>query len=248
MSTKIYNSLIRRNSTLEQAFTALREARSTCLEIMNNEVARAFAYKTTAIKDMRANCSLLSKNRETSPFIAVMDELFEAERKVNGSGVRDTTWDKTLDVSLIPHGNDVLAVYFCERIPGYVETLNAVGFDDFHYQNQVDKPEDITDDDWELREYRWNEVSKDSRCWADMSLSFSAVGWPDINIAILDGERVRQFTPEESARRLSVALKLSEMEYIHTDGIRASEAARLVREKAALRSGHVILALDVMSS
>ena len=41
--------------------------------------------------------------------------------------------------------------------------LDSKNLKDFHYQNQVDKPEDITDCQWEKRRKIWSEIFKTGR-------------------------------------------------------------------------------------
>lgn len=41
-------------------------------------------------------------------------------------------------------------------IPQHREVILSQAWDDFHYQNQADRPDDISDDEWEHRRHTWD--------------------------------------------------------------------------------------------
>lgn len=51
----------------------------------------------------------------------------------------------------------------------------ASKFKDYHYQNQSDKPEEITDEEWDERKEVWDEVLKESDFFADVGYAYSFI-------------------------------------------------------------------------
>jgi hypothetical protein len=41
---------------------------------------------------------------------------------------------------------------------GFIDTQVPDWFEDFHYQNQTDQPDDISDEEWKFRANKWKEV------------------------------------------------------------------------------------------
>lgn len=64
-------------------------------------------------------------------------------------------------VMVYPHQDDLYVQFFCKEgyIPEMVELSGR--FEDCHYQNQTDKPEDVTEEQWECRSEIWDAIHKD---------------------------------------------------------------------------------------
>lgn len=61
------------------------------------------------------------------------------------------------EIVYIPHNDDIFAMFFGSyEYETYV--ANNDNFTDYHYQNQSDKPDNITDEEWEQREKDWEEA------------------------------------------------------------------------------------------
>ena len=57
----------------------------------------------------------------------------------------------------ILHNDDIFAMFFGSyRYEKYI--LQNDNFSDYHYQNQTDRPEDISDEEWQQREKYWDEA------------------------------------------------------------------------------------------
>lgn len=53
-----------------------------------------------------------------------------------------------------------------------LENLDPEVFSDFHYQNQSDKPDDVTDEDWDARDDLWDRIIGSNTTFSDAGLSF----------------------------------------------------------------------------
>ena len=69
----------------------------------------------------------------------------------------DSTFDYTAEVVIIPLEDKMLLMYFGNSdMHEIVENLPYLA--DYHYQNQVDKPESISDEEWEQRKNDWEKA------------------------------------------------------------------------------------------
>ncbi len=89
--------------------------------LMKERVSKVFARKLAFRKDLLLNFSTLDSASHRNIYMSLMDEVFQAEKKVLGEKRRDPTWDATLEIVLIPHQNDLLAIYFAESVEGYYQ-------------------------------------------------------------------------------------------------------------------------------
>ena len=242
MSVKIYNGLILRNHSLDQALRLLKHAKSQFQELMKTEIAKVFARKFAFVKDLSMNYSVLDGTQRKYPYIAIMDEMFAAEKKVLGAKIRDTDWDKTIDIVLIPRGADLLAVYYSESVPGYYQALLDIGFSDYAYQNSTDEPPEGVDQlQWVEREEVWSAVLAESRTLGELGLTYTLVSWHDIGMAAMDREAMINAIPDELTRKRRVAIELSELEYLMPKAQSMLAASREVGNLAVKRAEHVTL-------
>lgn len=241
MSTKIYNGLRLRNATLEQALEKLRSVRESCVQAAKEYTARQAARKTALMLDMDMNFCL-TPYEPKSPFWTIHDAFGEAKKKVLGTGVRDTTWDSSFDISLIPSGRDILAIYYIEHDHGYVSALESLGFEDFHYQNCTDRPDDISEFEWAARQAAWRRALPGITTPADVGLTFQMVCWDDFVEGIFDRDLMASQHPTEDSRRRAVSLRLTEMEVsLNSPGLRVSELVEHVNKKEPDRRTDIIL-------
>ena len=59
-------------------------------------------------------------------------------------------------VQVIPLADKTLAMYFGN--PDFFQECNFSFLSDYHYQNQCDKPEDISDEEWDKRKNDWDKA------------------------------------------------------------------------------------------
>jgi hypothetical protein len=239
MSTKIYNGLILRDHSLEMALQSLKAFRPRFQALMAEDVAKVFARKLAFLKDLAENFCLLDKSKTQYPYISIMEELYAAERKVLGDKQRVPSWDKTLELVLIPHGQDILAVFYAESVPGYYDALLEIGFESYAYQNSTDDiPEGVTQEEWLKREATWESILEESRTLGDLGFVYTLVNWNDIGLAVMSRESVHTAFPDGQTRRYRVALDLCEYEYSMPKGqslYAASKAIQaLARDRAEL--------------
>ncbi|WP_213664199.1 hypothetical protein [Stutzerimonas stutzeri] len=211
MSTKIYNGLILRNHNLEQALAKLIPIRQTCISAGVAATAKLITEELVLQRDLACNYSDIKTKGDPNIFTDLMAEFRAAWKKVLGEGVRDVTWDATFDVCLMPSGGDVLVTYYLEQDLGYRQALLDAGFEDYHYQDSTERPQNISEADWELRCRTWNALLPGRTSPRDVGLLFQAVTWDDLYDAFFRSDMREALVPSEDERRKAVSTRLTEL-------------------------------------
>lgn len=241
MSTKIHNGLILRKATLAQGLERLKGVRSAVLPKARAAIARTIAKHMTYTLDMPHNICLIKS--EEKGFWAVIEAMNKARATVLGEGHRDTTWDFSFDVCLIPKGRDLLALYYIENNPGYVSALKEAGFEDYHYQNSTDRPDSITAQDWARRKRDWCTALPGSTAPNQVGMTYTVLSWRDIESVVYDRELVAASAPDEDERRKAVAMRLTEIEVAKNNPeLRLRAMFEMTQELEPERRPSVILA------
>lgn len=245
MSTNIYNGRILRNATLSDALARLKKLRSEAVTRAQAAVAQVVADKRYYWADMDQNFIPIPRKEYESFYWRVLDILKQQRIKVEGEGVRSVDWDFTFHVLLIPHHENVLALYYLENNPGFTQMLTQAGFEDYHYQNSTDSPDDIPISDWEARGSAWDEAIP---CGvpAHAGLKYEMVTWADIGLTLQNRELILSTRPDDDARRMRVAYNL--IDPIPSTPERKNLGIfQLAKEGEAIakaRAPHVFLAAD----
>ncbi|EGR4074983.1 hypothetical protein DDO73_18190 [Vibrio cholerae] len=241
MSTKIYNGLILRNSTLENALQLLSSRRQECIQKAINACAKVSAKLIAQQMDLSTNFSCVSKDKFSSfqaPFLSIERAMIDVLVKQH----RNPKWDYSFEVCLLPWHEHVLALFYIENDIEYRKTLLSAGFEDYHYQDSTDKPSEISEQEWEMRRLAWEEALPIGTNPIDRGLSFSLVTWHDYLYDATSEERISANMPSESERRKSVARQLLSMELAITDSdLTAFELAEKVHELLPSRMQSVLI-------
>lgn len=209
MSTKIHHGLILRGAHLDDALRLLVTLRQKAVDIAQRGAARRAARLISLERDLAENYCQLPRSSGRYGIFDAVRVYQEARIQVLGRQERNVDWDFTLDVTLIPHHGDVLALYYAERHSEYRPLLLGAGFADFSYQNSTDaRPEGVSEQEYEARGFRWDAALPGRSTPACAGLQYQVVRWDDYHPALLSREMLAAGlpTPEERARRASMAL------------------------------------------
>lgn len=245
MSTRIHNGRILRNCSLAEALSKLQSLREECVRLAQSRIAMRVAKYRYFWADMNENFMPIPRVSYDSFYWRVLD-LISAERiKVEASGERSVDWDFTFEILLIPFGDHVLAMHFLENNPGYTDLLSQVGFEDYHYQNSTDRPEDVPKDEWTARKNAWDQVLP-TGIPAHAGLSFEMVSWQDIRMTLQNRELILTTRPDEAYRRRRVAMHLIDPapKELGSRDMDLFQRAKLAQMLADERAPHVFLASD----
>lgn len=177
MSTKIYDAYVLKDtynlSTLNDFLIKLRkEVTTLCEQKIFDQIIRKTLYyynfkqlhgdsvvesmiEQTDNDDNRAQCDIwkyVLKNQWNSVYITTYFRQLDsiADKKKFIYHFRAT-------LQLIPLNDKILVMFFGDpEIRDYIESTDY--FVDYHYQDQCDKPESISDEEWDKRCADWNKA------------------------------------------------------------------------------------------
>lgn len=97
-------------------------------------------------------------------------------------------------ISLIPEKNGyVYGYYFADNVKEYFEKIEPF-VEDYHYQNQCDKPDNISNREWNNRRKKWDKIlGYDS--FTQRAFNFTVVGPQDLDI-LLTYKKIKKATEE----------------------------------------------------
>lgn len=98
---------------------------------------------------------LKQKANESIPRLQQMLELYE---KAHRSGYLTSQWDMDFSLTVFPYNGNFYGIYFTQstELANFFKGREWVK--DFHYQNQTDQPEDVSDQEWAVRSHVWDTV------------------------------------------------------------------------------------------
>ncbi|MBF3053525.1 hypothetical protein HKW90_03810 [Pseudomonas aeruginosa] len=210
MSTKIHHGRIKRNATLEQVLAALVRLRPDFVRAGQAAVARVLARKIVFGRDLAENFTPINEDRDHWSAAAVCSRFDEARQNPEDT-LKTLDWDFTCSVSVIPHRGDILMLTYWRNHDAFSDLIESVGFSRYVYQNSTDKPDSISEDEWENRRIAWDEALPTGRA-VDVGFEFSLCTWFDLAMVKYDSDLIAASIPSEEARRERVAQHLIEHE------------------------------------
>lgn len=242
MSTKIYNGLILRDSSIEQALKHLVSIKSQCVDAAEKAAAKVCAREMAYSVDLAANLCVLGEQIQPFRTWKLMEKFDLAKVSVLGKGVRNTEWDFTFNVCLIPANGNVLAIYSVESDLGYRDALLGVGFKDYHFQTSTDRPEDISEDEWNSRRDAWNSALPGRSTPSAVGVTYSVVSWDDYSLVFYNPNLIHAQIPTPEVRKKRVARRLSELEICSSQPkVPLSEIIDRIMERVPVRLPDVLL-------
>lgn len=173
MSTKIYDAYKLSGKydivSLNTALSDLRQqVTKQCENIIANIVVRQFLsmYYMTLLhgKNTPADTDTVTTNvlekiarQDMKSAWAYLYCKITSEISDLSNTTRPFSYNFYNNLLLFPLKDKILAMYFGNTdIRKFIE--NHEIFEDYHYQNQCDKPDDISDEEWDKRESDWNDA------------------------------------------------------------------------------------------
>jgi hypothetical protein len=154
VSTKIYGGRIAQNVSVEEWQERLRAASLKYRPIAKRDAMVSVFDAAVAIRDGIEFG--LSERGEKTPLTKARDHYEEMCQEVK-KGLRVPFFDTSFGVSWHWMGGHVYAVVFAEHeISKSIE--KDLGLEDYHYQDQTDRDEGITNRDWNERKKVWKKI------------------------------------------------------------------------------------------
>lgn len=254
MSATIYHGKILKQTSLEEALSLCKSLREVCLPKAQEGIAKEVAASLAVKADLAVNGRETNDDDVVSSLMDAMDKLNKAKSKVLGEGVRDVDWDYTFELALIPIRSDILVLHFMENDPGFESAMTELGFEDYHYQSQTDKPIDIPEDEWERRAKDWYDAGYlQYQAPSTLGFTFFVVGWNDLFSPIMDKELIQaqfeKLDPEKRKKRVALHLAGEELDpWIKKEKPRISQILEASKKFIKENQSRVKLADNIFSS
>lgn len=168
MSTKIYNGIaFKGDPDIRQLNKIMEDLKKDVIK-KGIDLARKMYYKDFCIfldlyaidKDKaKEYYKEYCKNEFVPSFMKIrfylgfLDKVKEADKKPFLS-----VYDFGCSVRVFPIHDKILGMYFTQKSELSDIILSHKNIIDYHYQNQTDKPDDISDEEWNLRERDWDKA------------------------------------------------------------------------------------------
>jgi len=168
MSTKIYTGFrFQDDMTLMQIHEAIMKFQKMADDIVFDEVANWITRTSVWYFDSLTMGWLEGESKETSMRSCVLSAasqmLNKMKREMDKSMVRDPWIDFTMEISILPLGRKkILGMYFAENQRLINAWMSQPFVNEYHYQNQTDRPNDISVSEWRKRRRDWDKIFKDS--------------------------------------------------------------------------------------
>lgn len=207
MSLKIYNGYKLPKMTMDELSGRMRAFNKTVLDICESLTYRWIADRATTFVDyydlgkITSKDSIVKKwcfNGEINPLSATERYLYGLQRKSKMNMTRCPEVNYGFSATFISTKNKILALIFTER-PEYEEAFQSLSFvEDYHYQNQTDRPDSISSTRWNKRRKDWKWIWNATPSQQGLTYEPIPVGWP-IN-PFWNKERFEPYLPDIEKR------------------------------------------------
>jgi hypothetical protein len=167
MSTKLYNGIKFKSNNIKEVLDQLISVKETAKQIAID-----------SISDRDLSLFINANKLLDSDAWVIANELKEA---IASDNYNRWSFKPRLKFSVIVYPTtegDIYGYYFdCDK-KEYNDLIKPF-YTDFHYQNQTDPPNDVSEKDWDFRRDKWDELLKDR--FMDTGFSYEIVSGDDLD-------------------------------------------------------------------
>lgn len=168
MSTKIYNGIKFKSNNIVEIIEQLQNVRTEVLKICNtSEIVKD--------EDLSNFITYYGLDKNIKPYSSI-----EINRKmINSLETEDEIAYLFLhfnfSIYVIPYKDgNIYGGLFCDNV-NYKKYIDPY-IEDFHYQGQTDRPEEITEEEWENRRNIWDEIFDKFWTFSEVGLKYEIAG------------------------------------------------------------------------
>jgi hypothetical protein len=172
MSTKIYTGFRFRSHDMFEIHGLIARWRDSLVTFHNDEMAVLLASMCAETIDR--NVTEAGRNAGKYPYRDAHQEIRTRQKEILGSGARDPEVDFDFEVSILPHDGAVYGMIFSERSRWIDLWMEQEEVEDFSYWNNVDRPSDISEDEWKERSETWSRILRSNAAGTPGMVGFSA--------------------------------------------------------------------------
>jgi len=164
MSTKIYNGFRFKQPNLMVIYNQLLTFQDVVKKASARHAQTLAAELATSVFDGRCVGRPVpwDKNCDAPPIAEAWAHIQQENREIEQTKIRNPSYDFHCEVTVIPASRrTTLGIYWCEMRNLARLFCEQPWFIDYHYQNQADRPKNITAREWKKRQKAWDEAIGD---------------------------------------------------------------------------------------
>lgn len=174
MSTKIYNGFKINTVDFNLINKSLKKIKKDYKDIIEIEEKKAIlSYIIQKYDSFYYRNKITSISNKESFFSFILNDFNEMNNKLKND-IRVPQLDFGLSIYLFPLNEEVLGYYYSEQKQGKELMNNYIHnncfIEDYFYFNNTDKPKNITEFDWLIREKKWNNVLSEDNCCYEIQI------------------------------------------------------------------------------
>jgi len=172
MSTKLYNGIKFKSNNIKEVLDQLISVKETAKKIAIDSISdRELSLFIATNKLLDKDCFTITR------------ELIEA---VDSNSYNKWSFVPRLHFSVVIYPTkegDIYGYYFDSNKKEFRDLIEPF-YTDFHYQNQTDPPTDVTEEEWDFRREKWDELIDYK--FKDTGLTYELVTGDDLDIFDLE--------------------------------------------------------------
>ncbi len=207
MSTKIYNGFVIKTGDITEVMQLLDE-----VGVLYDDAAKKYMHTLTAhlIIDAWDGLSVGSIDEKDAEILKhyslswyAYEKILNAQKKIKETNQRDPAYDFELNILIFPksYTDRTLAMVYGEN-KSFLECFTKhPKVEEYGWWNNSDKPNEVTDEQWDQREKDWQMVINRPPSRAGLSRSYDGCAPPETTLA----EIIKLFGPiEKRAERFAL--------------------------------------------
>ncbi len=247
MSTKIYTGIRFSTDNLNDVVNILQQFRSS-LEYLIHDKTLTYLIKSAILKmdkDALSEQQTNKNNYFSDSFIELMDK----QHNISINKKRHPDVDFKTSVTIFPHNGTFYGMVFTEQNEFYNLLLQYPIVEEYSYWNNTDKPNNITEDEWLMREDIWNDIFKDVSIPEQAGFTqvcHSGNCTPTMNDVISNWEQHLPSIEERSQYWTNELFLTEELKEYPPDAITTINVVKIVREITSNNSPETQLKKEIM--
>lgn len=161
MSTKIFNGWRMPDTTLDEAVKKIQGFRRLISEQADALAAQKLAHLMTNAIDLKARRAASGKPLSEHHFHNVdqiWQEILQRQAKIKETMGRDPDVDFEVTMNIYPMNGSVLGVIYSEQQDWENAWFAIDGVEHYGYWNNTDRPDEVSEEEWQQRERDWDSV------------------------------------------------------------------------------------------
>jgi hypothetical protein len=164
MSTKIYGAYHVKNTNGIQLWPFLRDLKKRADKSCHDKLVQVIEELMASVNP-ESDAYIEDDDRsDTAKRLQIAHDCLTKEYEKQANSHRRNPFYLDVTISIHENNDQYYLIAYCDfasLMSGSLDFMNEMEeLEDFHYQNSTDKPDEISEEDWENREKVWDEIYK----------------------------------------------------------------------------------------